>query len=290
MPEGIALETDFLPSGPVVRAHANQMQQILTHLITNGWESIGHSAGTVTLASRILPASEVPESYLAPIDWKPASDLFACLEVTDTGCGMAEEDLTEIFDPFFTTKFTGRGLGLAVVLGIVKTWGGAIGVKSEKNQGSIFRVFLPLVTGEIPRLSEKATQTRQMEPGGTVLLVEDQDTVRNMAESMLKHMGYQVLAASGGAEAVELFSENPDRVSFVITDLTMPVMNGWETLTALRKIRPHIPVILVSGHDEACVMAENYPKRPHVFLHKPYLKGDMEAAIDTALKKRVSTG
>jgi PAS domain S-box-containing protein len=290
LPESIALKTDLLPSGPVVRANANQMQQVLTHLITNGWESIGHSAGTVTLASRILLASEVPESHLAPVDWKPAANLFACLEVTDTGCGTAEEDLTEIFDPFFTTKFTGRGLGLAVVLGTVKTWGGAIGVKSKKNQGSIFRVFLPLVTGELPRLSEKATQTRQMEPGGTVLLVEDQDTVRNMAESMLKHMGYQVLAASCGAEAVELFSENPDRVSFVITDLTMPVMNGWETLTALRKIQPHIPVVLVSGHDEARVMAENYSKQPHVFLHKPYLKGDMEAAIEAALKKTVSTG
>ena len=93
-----------------------------------------------------------------------------------------------------------------------------------------------------------------MEQGGTVLLVEDQDMVRKMAELMLKRLGYQVFAASCGAEAVELLRENPDRVSFVITDLTMPGMDGWETLTALRKIRPHIPVILVSGHDEARVM------------------------------------
>jgi PAS domain S-box-containing protein len=289
MPEGIALETDLPSSGPVVRAHANQIQQVLTHLITNGWESIGHSAGKVTLATRIIPASEIPKSHLAPVDWKPAADLVSCLEVTDTGRGIAEEDLDKIFDPFFTTKFTGRGLGLAVVLGIVKTLGGAIGVEIKQNQGSIFRVFLPLVTDALPRASEKATEVHRMEQGGTVLLVEDQDTVRKMAELMLKRLGYEVLVASGGAEAVELLRENPEQVQFVITDLTMPGMDGWETLMALRKIRPHIPVVLVSGHDEAHAMGRDYPERPHVFLHKPYLKGELESAIDTALKKPVST-
>jgi PAS domain S-box-containing protein len=145
IPEVIALKTDLLSSGPIVRANVNQVQQVLTHLITNGWESIGHSAGTVTLATRIIPASEIPKSHLAPVDWKPVADAFSCLEVTDTGCGIAGDDLDKIFDPFYTTKFTGRGLGLAVVLGNVKNWGGGIGVESKKNQGSTFRVFLPLV-------------------------------------------------------------------------------------------------------------------------------------------------
>jgi len=289
MPEGIALETGLLSSGPVVRANPKQMHQVLTHLIINGWESMGHSAGTVTLATRIIPASEILKHHLTPVDWKPAEDLFSCLEVTDTGCGMAEEDLDKIFDPFYTTKFTGRGLGLAVVLGIVKTWGGAIGVESRKNQGSSFRVFLPLVTDELPRTPEKATEIHQMEQGGAVLLVEDQDMVREMAELMLKRLGYEVLAASNGAEAVELLRENTDLIRCVITDLSMPGMNGWETLTALRKIRPQIPVVLVSGHDEAHALGRGYAGQPHVFLHKPYLKSDLEAAIDTALKKPVST-
>ena len=290
MPEGIVLKTDLLSSGPVVRANANQMQQVLTNLITNGWESMGRSAGTVTLATRIILAPEIPNSRLVSAGWKPAADVSACLEVTDTGCGMAEEDLDKIFDPFFTTKFTGRGLGLAVVVGIVKTMGGAIGVESKKNQGSTFRVFLPLVADEFPVSSEKATEVHRMEQGGTVLLVEDQDMVRKMAESMLKRMGYEVLAVSGGAEAVQLFRENPDQIRLVITDLTMPGMDGWETLTALREIRPHIPVILASGHDVAHAMGRDYPEQPHVFLHKPYLKSDLEAAIDTALKRAVSTG
>ncbi len=290
MPEGIALETDLLSFGPVVRAHPKQMQQVLTNLITNSRESIGHGPGTVTLATRIIPASELPKSNLAPIDWKPAADLFSCLEVTDTGCGMAEDELDKVFDPFYTTKFTGRGLGLAVVLGIVKTLGGAICLESKKNQGSIFRVFLPLVTDELPGSSEKATEAHQTRQGGTVLIVEDQDPVRKMSVLMLKRLGYEVLEASGGAEAVELFRENPDQVRLVITDLTMPGMDGWETLVALRKIRPYIPVILVSGHDEAQAMGRDCPEQPNVFLHEPYLKGDLESAIDAALKKAASTG
>jgi len=158
MPEGIVLETDLLSPGPVVRAHENQMLQILTNLITNGCESIGHSTGRVTVTTRIIPASEVPKSHLMLFDWKPAEGVFSCLEVIDTGCGIAEDDIDKIFDPFFSTKFVGRGLGLAVVLGLVKTGGGAMGVESKKNQGSIFRVFLPLVTDELPRPSEKAAQ------------------------------------------------------------------------------------------------------------------------------------
>ncbi len=285
MPEGIALKTDLLPSGPVVRAHVNDMQQVLTHLINNGWESIGHNAGTVTLRTRIIPAEEVSESHLLPIAWKPAAEVFACLEVKDTGSGILEDDLEKIFDPFFTTKFTGRGLGLPVVLGNVKTWGGAIGVESKKNNGSLFRVFLPLAGNEISMPSEKPSGAHRMGAGGNVLLVEDQETVRNMAEAMLEQMGFEVLAASSGAEAVELFQANPDKILCVMTDLRMPGMNGWETLAVLRKIRPHIPAILVSGCDEACAMTCNYSERPHVFLQKPYSMGDLQAAIDTALKK-----
>ncbi len=183
VPKGIIFETDLLSSGAVVRANANQVQQVLTHLITNGCESMEHSGDTVTLATKIIATPDIPKSHLVPVGWKPAGDAFSCLEVADTGCGMAEEDLDKIFDPFFTTKFTGRGLGLAVVLGIVKSWGGAISVESKRNQGSIFRVFLPLVTDELARQSEKATEARRMETGGMVLLGEDNDMVRDLAEA-----------------------------------------------------------------------------------------------------------
>lgn len=290
MPEGVAIETDLLSPGPLVRANANLMRQVLSHLITNALESMGHSAGTVTLTTGIVPAFEMSKSRLVPAGWKPAADTFSCMEVADTGCGIAEDDLDKIFDPFFTTKFTGRGLGLPVILGIVKNLGGAIGVESKENQGSIFRVFLPVPADELFPSSGKATGAQQTESGGTVLLVEDQDPVRNTAESMLKRLGYEVLPASCGAEAVNLLREKPNRIRCVITDLGMPGMDGWATLAALRKIRPHIPVILVSGYDDALVMTGNFSEQPRVFLHKPYSMGDMQAAIDTALKKPAGTG
>ncbi len=156
IPEGVAFEIDLLPSGPIIRSNADQMRQVLSHLITNGCESIAHNMGTVTLSTRIIQASEIPRSHLAPIGWKPEMEMFACLEVTDTGCGIAEEDLDKIFDPFFTTKFTGRGLGLAVSLGIVKTSGGSIGIETKKDQGSVFRIFLPLVADKLPPTTNKA--------------------------------------------------------------------------------------------------------------------------------------
>lgn len=163
IPKGVVFRADLLIPGPVVCANANQMRLILTHLITNAWESIENGDGAVTLATRVVPVCDIYASHLAPVGWKPARDSYACLEVRDTGGGVAEEDMERIFDPFFTTKFTGRGLGLAAILGIVKLWDGAIGVESGKDRGSAFRVLLPLATDAHPNRSrpfEKAAAIR----------------------------------------------------------------------------------------------------------------------------------
>ena len=283
IPKGILLETNLMPCGPVVRANAGQLSQILNHLITNAREALGNNSGNITLTTRTVPVSDIPKSNLFPADWMPTADLFACIEVKDTGCGMDDEDMDKIFDPFFSTKFTGRGLELPVVLGFVKTWGGAIGIESKKDHGSIFRIYLPLVTDEIPRQAEKRTGVHKMGKGGIVLLVEDQDMVRDMVEIMLKRLGFDVLAVSGGFEAVKLFAEKQDYIRCVITDLSMPGMDGWETLAALRKIKPDLPVILSSGYDESHAMGRNDSERPHAFLHKPYSVDDLKNALDRAL-------
>jgi len=141
---GITIEAVSLNKEMIVSANASHINQILTHLITNACESIGKNKGKINIVIKRISASDIAGFHTFPVGCKPSSDTYACLEVSDTGYGIPEEDIDRIFDPFFTTKFTGRGLGLAIVLGIVKTWGGMIGVRSQKGHGSSFMVFLPL--------------------------------------------------------------------------------------------------------------------------------------------------
>jgi PAS domain S-box-containing protein len=283
IPQNITLETDFMAPGPVVLANANQVQMILTHLIANGAEAIGDRKGEITLKIKTTPVSDIPKIHIAPIDWKPDADIFACLEVQDTGCGIPDQNMDKIFDPFYTTKFTGRGLGLPMVFGIVKAWNGAVSVESRKGYGSVFCVFLPLATGEISPEAEKAIESDKVDEHGTILLVDDQDLVRKMAGTMLKRLGFCVLAAAGGIEALELFTRHREKICCVVTDLTMPGMDGRETFTALRKIHPDLPVILVSGYDESQAMDRFVSEKPPVFLHKPYSKNEIKTALNKAL-------
>jgi signal transduction histidine kinase len=284
-PRGIIVNSDFPPSGPVIRADTNQIHQILTNLITNAWESIFDNRGTIGLTIKTVSLVDIPTSKRFPIDWQPQEIAYVCLELSDTGCGISNKDIEKIFDPFFTTKFTGRGLGLPVVMGIVKAHGGGVTVESEPGRGSTFRVFLPISTEALPcRIDLSATlgalQTGKgenipnIESGGTALLIEDDEPVRNMAKKMLTLLGYKVLDAKDGAEAVDIFQQHQDEIFFVLSDLTMPRMDGWETLTALRRLSPDIPVVLSSGYDEAQVMAGDHTEQPNAFLGKPYqLKG-----------------
>lgn len=149
MSENVILKTDLASSGPVIMANINQMQQVMTNLITNAWEAIGGSPGAIFLNIKTVPAVNIPSTHRFPLDWQPRDPAYACLDVTDTGCGIEETDIEKIFDPFFSSKFTGRGMGLAVVLGIVRAHGGAITVESTPGKGSSFRVFLPVVRDDI---------------------------------------------------------------------------------------------------------------------------------------------
>ncbi|MBB5349026.1 response regulator [Desulfoprunum benzoelyticum] len=279
LPATIALETDFLSPGPVVLANANQVQQILTNLITNGREAIGDTTGRISVVTRTVPTADIPKVHIAPTDWQTAAETFACLEVTDSGCGMTEEEMERIFDPFFSTKFTGRGLGLAVVTGLAKAWNGMIAVSSTVGQGSTLQVFLPLVTDMVPRQPEVAAGPCDLGSSWTVLLVDDDAIVRDITGALLKHLGLTVLEASGGNEAVAVLEKDPGRIDCVLTDLCMPGMDGWDTLAALRRIRPGLPAILSSGYDEAQAIDGEYVEQPHAFLHKPYSMEVLRAVI-----------
>ena len=270
--------------GPTVRANMSQMHQILTNLVTNASESIADNQGTITISVKTVSSAEISLSHRFPIDWQPKETLYACLEVADTGSGITHADIEKIFDPFFTTKFVGRGLGLAAVMGIVSAHGGGITVESEVGRGSIFRVFLP-VSAEAVSLSLEVEKATQIIESGTVLVIDDEPDVRQMVKAMLSHIGFTVLEATDGVEAMEIFTHQ-DNICCVLSDLSMPRMDGWDTLSALRNISPEIPVILSSGYDEAQVMTEEHSELPDAYLGKPYQLKDLRETINRVLTNK----
>ncbi len=288
VPQEVRFNAQLPPDGPIILADGVHIKQILTNLVTNAVEAIDESAGEITLSILSVSKAEMQGLRFNPMDWEPKADSCACLLVADRGCGMDELTREKIFDPFFSTKFTGRGLGLAVVLGLVRAHDGAITVESSFGGGAVFRVFLPLATRVLPSLQEEPFVSTPMKDAGLVLLVDDEPMMRNMAQAMLKRkLGYEIITASDGYEAVEIFRARRDEIKLVLLDLSMPGMNGWETLAALRALRSDIPVVLASGYDEAQVMQGDHPDRPQAFIHKPYQSKGLQAAIEAALRRPV---
>ena len=283
MPINAALESDLPAFGPVVSADENQIQQVLTNLITNAAEAANNKPCIIHLAVRTALPAEISSSCRFPVGFHPKHAAYACLEVTDTGCGIAAADIERLFDPFFSKKFTGRGLGLPVVLGIVRAHEGAITVESETGNWSIFRVYLPIAIEQIPQSPEKPLLSMEIQEGVTVLVVDDEELIRKSVEHLLTHLGLKVLTAKDGAHAVTVFQQHQDEIACVLCDLTMPHMDGWKTLAALRKITPGIPVILASGHNEETVLAGGHSELPQAYLQKPYRKDQLCEAICRAM-------
>lgn len=288
VPKSILFNVDLPVPGPTISANENQLHQVLTNLVTNALEAVEENQGGIGLTVEVVSSVEIPATQRLPIGWQPQDSSYACVEIVDSGCGIREENIEKLFDPFFSSKFTGRGLGLSVVLGIVKAHGGAVTVESKEGKGSTFRVFLPISAKEVLPHPDKTVQSLTKEEYGTVLLVEDEDIVRKMAEIMLTRLGFKVLLAKDGIEAVEIFGKHLDKIDVVVSDLTMPRMNGWETLLKVRQIRPDIPIILTSGYDESVAINGTHPNLPYqVFLHKPYQKAAFKDALDRALKVKL---
>ncbi len=248
IPKEVAVEMALATDLPAVEADPGQVQQIAINLVINATEAIGEDRrGNVRVATRCQTLSAETAGQFFPE--RPGPGMYVVLEVRDDGPGMSEDVRAKIFDPFFSTKFTGRGLGLSAVLGIVRSRGGAVTVESAPGQGSTFRVYLPAVERAGERVARNE-EVRQSEQRSVVLVVDDEATVRRVAQQALERRGYSVLVAANGLEAVDLFKENAAHIDLVLLDLTMPVMGGEETLRCLRRIRADIQVILSSGYDE----------------------------------------
>ncbi len=271
-PDHATVDARLPAAGPVVAADFSQIEQIVKALVSNAWEAMSEASGQkATVAVETAAAAEIAEDRRFPADWNATEPAYACLSVADAGKGMDGETLNSIFDPFFTDKFTGRGLGLPLVLGLVRAHGGCITADSAPGRGSVFRVYFPLCAASAPAPEPDETPTEKAGiAGGAALLVEDQEQVRKLATAMLRRLGFDVIAAENGTEAVKIFNKAPEKFRLAISDLSMPVMSGWETMAALREIRPDIPVILVSGYDKDRAMAAPGADPPQAFLQKPF--------------------
>jgi PAS domain S-box-containing protein len=283
IPKQLDLQVDFPAVGPVVKASAHQLRQVLKNLLTNAWEALESGQGTVRLTISIHSPADIPVKNRFPLDWQPQDCRYGCLEITDTGSGIDKDDIDKIFDPFFTQKFLGRGLGLPIVLGIVRAHYGVVTVTSTIGSGSEVRVYLPIFAGELSLPPSQPIKVPEIVESGTVLVVDDEPLLLQLAYAVLSNHGFTVLTAKNGHEALEVFRQHRESISCVLCDLVMPGIDGWETLTALRKLAPDIPVILSSGFDQDEVMAGDHAELPQYFLGKPYDLTDLLEAIKEAL-------
>ncbi len=282
--KSVVLKYEFDDNLPAVNADATQIRQVIMNLITNASEAIGDKSGIVAITTG---AMQVDRTYLQEtyLDENLPDGLYVTLEVTDTGCGMDAETRAKIFDPFFTTKFTGRGLGMAAVLGIIRGHGGAIKIYSEVGKGTSIKVLLPAVEAEAVPASGKTETTADWRGSGTVLLVDDDETVRAIGATMLGRLGMTVITVVDGREAVDVFRERAGEIDCVILDLTMPRMGGEEAFRGLRSIRDDLPVIMSSGYNEQEVIQRFVGKGIAGFVQKPYELKNLATVLRSVLDR-----
>ncbi len=268
---------------PAIEADATQMRQVVLNLVINGSEAIGSRSGAIGVTTGVMECDEayIRTTYLN-VNTPPGT--YAYVEVSDTGCGMDSETQARIFDPFFTTKFTGRGLGLAAVLGIVRGHRGAIKVYSEVGKGTTFKVLFPTSqeAARAPAAAEAPTANWRGE--GTVLLVDDEETVRWIGKRMLERLGFRVITACDGSEAIQVFQQQSPPPTCVVMDLTMPHMDGESAFRELRRIKPDLKVIICSGYNEQEVTERFVGKGLTGFVAKPYQFGELRDVLRGALE------
>jgi len=264
---------------PMTEADSPQLQQVLMNLVLNATESLDGDPGTVSLSTGVMTCDEshFASSYVVEM---PPPGRYVYVEVKDTGCGMDAATREKLFDPFYSTKQPGRGLGLAAVLGIVRGHGGAIQVESEVNQGTSIRILLPL--RETKAANRPAPHRSQLKHSDlTVLLADDEDSVREVARDILEAAGCRVLLACDGQEAIDLFCSRDD-IDVVILDITMPRKSGIEALEAIRATGRPSRVVLSSGYNEELATGRISGPDAPTFLQKPYRAQELLVALNDA--------
>jgi len=278
----VRLEYDLGRELPLIEVDPTQIRQVVMNLITNASEAIGDAPGDVRLhtGAMYVGREKLVQSYTHD-DLPPGEYVF--VEVADSGCGMSEETLQNIFDPFFTTKFTGRGLGLAALLGIVRRHRGTIFVSSQVGAGTTFRVLLPASDAERTAEDERKDEPAVWQASGRVLVIDDEPGIRRFARMLLDEAGFEVELAADGDEGIEMLQGEAGLPDLVLLDLTMPRKGGIEVLSEIRKQSAEVPVVLMSGFTEGEVATVLESDARTHFLQKPFTAESLEEVLRTAL-------
>ncbi|TNE87410.1 MAG: PAS domain-containing protein [Deltaproteobacteria bacterium] len=264
------LVLEFQPALPPVEGDATQLRQVVMNLLTNASEALGEGGGRITVSGRMTTLAERDIEKLVVASEFMAPGEYVEIAVADTGQGMDAETVERMFDPFFTTKATGRGLGLAATLGIVRGHRGGLAVQSRAGIGTTVRVYLPPTPEVAGARAEEEEEVNTWSGHGAVLVADDEDEVLDFIVQVLTRKGFSVITARDGAECIDKFVDNQDRIGLLVLDLTMPRKNGDEVLRAIRPLAPDLRVILSSGYDEQETTARFGDVGPAAFLQKPY--------------------
>jgi two-component system CheB/CheR fusion protein len=282
IPASVQLRLDLDKHLPLLLADPSQMRQVAMNLVINGAEAIGTAEGAVLVATGRQTITNEPLPDLYPRE-RLAPGEYVFLEVQDNGSGMDEQTVRRIFDPFFTTKFTGRGLGLAAVLGIVRHHKGAVQVHSVPGRGSCFRVLLPATEKAELAIAEDVTRA-DLRGTGTVLVLDDEEVIRSFSRSALEPYGYTVLLARDSREGLQLFEAGPKDIGLVLLDVAMPIMDRLETLGRIRGIRPDVRVVICSGLGDVDIEARFAGNDIAGFLPKPYTARQLARKVKECMR------
>lgn len=274
----VVLRFQLAPGLPPVSADATQIRQILMNLVINASDAIGDRSGIVSIVTGLVRADSayLKSTHLSP-ELKEGDYIF--IEVSDNGCGMSKETMARIFDPFFTTKFTGRGLGLAAVLGIIRSHNGALKVYSEEGRGSTFKLLLPVAEGKASPLEMGGKPADQWKSQGTILVVDDEETVRTVSARLLESIGFKTILAQDGRDALEKYKNNQAEICLVLMDLTMPHMDGEQAFRELRKLKADVKVLLMSGFNEQDAINRFTGKGLSGFVQKPFKRDELQEKL-----------
>lgn len=274
VPRSIHIEKSFPADLPSVYADRGQLEQVILNLMTNAAEAIGEGeGGHIDVSARLVQLSDEEIGALEHGDALQPGP-YVEMSVADNGGGILPENMPRLFEPFFTTKFTGRGLGMSAILGILRAHHGAIRIQSRPGKGSVMQVLFPTLEFE-PKTSMRRPRSGGQVSGewqgsGTVLVVDDETELRDVACRMLEHMGFDTLAAGNGEEGLVMAKAHHDRLAAVLLDFTMPVMGGDQALAALRESCPDLPVLITSGYGESALRQVFAGKKPEAFVPKPF--------------------